>query len=203
MKTRMMAALAFGLVFGCAKADETPPPATEPAAMSAAPAPGSPEAKIADAMSAAPKSISDHATILELPATEGSQPNQLRAGTNGWTCFASSPMAVTASDKDPICLDDSWMSFFEAYMKHEAPKITHIGIAYMLQGDAGTSLTDPSATAATPDNQWVESGPHLMIIMPNARTLEGYPTDPKSGLPYVMWSGTPYAHIMVPVSDTM
>jgi len=26
------------------------------------------------------------------------------------------------------------------------------------------------------------------------------PTDPKSGGPWVMWKGTPYAHVMVPVS---
>jgi hypothetical protein len=30
--------------------------------------------------------------------------------------------------------------------------------------------------------------------------LEGIPTDPSGGGPYVMWGDTPYAHIMVPVA---
>jgi hypothetical protein len=40
-----------------------------------------------------------------------------------------------------------------------------------------------------------------MIVGPSAKTM-GYPTtadaDPTN--PYVMWSGTPYAHLMIPVS---
>jgi hypothetical protein len=159
MKTRMMAALAVGLVLGCAKSDETPPPTTEPATMSAAPVPGSPEAKIADAASAAPKSISDHATIMDWPATEGGQPFQLRAAP---TAGRASPARRRPSRRG-----------------------------------------GPFATAVTPDNQWVESGPHVMIIVPDPTELEGYSTDPKSGLPWVMWSGTPWAHIMAPVSDGM
>jgi hypothetical protein len=30
--------------------------------------------------------------------------------------------------------------------------------------------------------------------------LDAFPTDPKSGGPWVMWKGTPYAHLMVPVA---
>jgi hypothetical protein len=29
--------------------------------------------------------------------------------------------------------------------------------------------------------------------------LSALPTDPNNGGPWVMWKGTPYAHIMVPV----
>ena len=38
-----------------------------------------------------------------------------------------------------------------------------------------------------------------MIIVPNPAELEGISTDPYSGGPFVMWKGTPYGHIMVPV----
>jgi hypothetical protein len=41
--------------------------------------------KIANAMTAAPSTISAQATILDWPAKEGDQPPVLRAGTNGWT----------------------------------------------------------------------------------------------------------------------
>jgi len=30
--------------------------------------------------------------------------------------------------------------------------------------------------------------------------LDSLPTDPNSGSAYVMWKGTPYAHVMVPVA---
>jgi hypothetical protein len=31
--------------------------------------------------------------------------------------------------------------------------------------------------------------------------LDGMTTDPSTGGPWVMWKGTPYVHIMVPVSE--
>jgi hypothetical protein len=68
----------------------------------------------------------------------------------------------------------------------------------MLAGDEGASNIDPFAEGPTDDNEWVVEGPHLMIIVP-PELLEGFPTDPDNGGPYVMWKGTPYAHLMVPV----
>jgi hypothetical protein len=65
----------------------------------------------------------------------------------------------------------------------------------------GASNIDPYATAGTRTNQWVVEGPHLMVIEPDTAQLEGLSTDPHSGGPYVMWKGTPYAHIMVPVAE--
>ena len=38
-----------------------------------------------------------------------------------------------------------------------------------------------------------------MVIVPNNAGLEGITTDPGGDGPWVMWAGTPYAHIMVPV----
>jgi hypothetical protein len=69
----------------------------------------------------------------------------------------------------------------------------------MLQGDVGASNVDPYATEATPDNQWVTSPAHLMIVTPNAVELDTLPTDPYNGGPWVMWKGTPLAHVMVPI----
>jgi len=31
--------------------------------------------------------------------------------------------------------------------------------------------------------------------------LEGISTDPHNGGPFVMWKGTPYAHVMIPVGS--
>jgi hypothetical protein len=157
--------------------------------------------KIAEAMSAAPAEIGKHATIMDWPEKEGGQPRQLRKGTNEWACFPSSPTQYGhASQQDPMCLDKQWQAWGEAWMTRKPPTIAGTGIAYMLKGDKGASNTDPFATGPTSDNDWVVSPSHVMVLFPDAKLLDAYPTDSKSGGPWVMWKGTPYAHLMVPVA---
>lgn len=151
--------------------------------------------KVAVAVSAAPPRIASHAAVME-PAADGKGMKQLRAGTNGWTCIADNPGTPAP---DPMCLDASFMNWADAWMNKKAPAVSKVGVGYMLRGDAGASLTDPYATAPTATNQWIKSGAHVMVIVPNASDLEGLPTDPAGGVAYVMWKGTPYVHIMVPV----
>ena len=157
--------------------------------------------KIASAMSAAPASIAKGATIMDFPATPGGQPRQLRAGTNGYVCFPTTPTVFKgASEADPMCLDKQWQGWADAWMSKKAPNVTGTGIAYMLKGDKGVSNTDPLATAPTATNAWVVSPPHIMVLYQDVKLLEGFSTDPKNGGPWVMWKGTPYAHLMVPIS---
>lgn len=87
-------------------------------------------------------------------------------------------------------------------MNKSQPKVSSVGIAYMLKGDTGASNTDPFAMAPTPMNQWVISPPRLMVLYPHTKMPESFPTDPRNGGPWVIWKGTPYAHLMVPVSTT-
>jgi hypothetical protein len=161
--------------------------------------------KIANAMSAGPASLTKNATIMDWPAEPNGKPRQLRAGTNGWVCYPSTPEAAgapKAATQDPMCLDKSWQGWAEAYMSKKTPQLMGTGVGYMLKGDRGASNTDPFAEKATATNNWVVAGPHIMIVYPDAKMLDAYPTDPKSGGPWVMWKGTPYAHVMVPVSST-
>jgi len=46
-----------------------------------------------------------------------------------------------------------------------------------------------------------KTGAHVMIVGSGAKMLDGYPRDPKGDAtkPYVMWPGTPYEHLMLPV----
>jgi hypothetical protein len=55
------------------------------------------------------------------------------------------------------------------------------------------------AKAPTANNQWHHVGSHVMIAYPDAKMLEGIPTTPSKNGAYVMWAGTPYAHVMFPV----
>jgi hypothetical protein len=149
------------------------------------------EAKIKNALSAAPAGLVEDASVMDWDNTE------LRAGTSGWTCFPDPPQQT---GNNPMCLDAQWVKWAAAWAdEREKPEVTGIGIAYMLQGGNDASNTDPFATEPAPGEDWVESGPHLMIILPDVEALKDLPTDPYSGGPWVMWQGTPYAHIMIPV----
>lgn len=156
--------------------------------------------KIADAVSAAPASVTDNATVMDWPATTGGQMQQLRAGTNGWVCYPTTPIVyANGSRRDAMCVDPAFQGWANAWMSRTAPPGKSAGVAYMLQGDAGASNIDPYATAPTSSNDWVVSGPHVMVIVPDPSSLDGMSTDARNGGPWVMWKGTPYAHVMVPL----
>ncbi|MGF1687859.1 hypothetical protein L4C36_14400 [Photobacterium japonica] len=147
--------------------------------------------RIGRARSAAPESISHKATII----VDG---KVVVKGTNGWTCLPD----TFPGDGMPMCNDAVWMEMLSAMMKKEDFNATKIGISYMLQGDrgAGVSNSDPFHKEPKKAKDYVETGPHLMIIVPK-EMLAGITDDPSTGGPYVMWKDTPYVHIMVPVAD--
>jgi hypothetical protein len=176
--------------------------AASTAATTASAAPVTNDEKIQNAMSAAPDSVSSAATIMDWPATEGGKFVQLRAGKNGWVCYPSTPAATGAVGQDPMCLDPEFQKWAAAWMTKKPPKLTGVGVAYMLQGDRGASVTDPFAMtpqAAKNTKDWVVAGPHVMVTTPNTAALNSLPGVPTGGIPWVMWKGTPYAHIMMPV----
>ncbi len=152
------------------------------------------EAVIASAVSAGPASISDDARVLDWSMTE------LRAGTNGWTCL---PDDVVAPGNAPWCVNGPWLNFLQALLSGTEPTYDEIGIAYMLQGDSPICNSDPAATEDTcGEADWVTGlGAHMMMLMPDLSSLEGITTDHMNGGPWVMWPGTPYAHLMIPIDS--
>jgi hypothetical protein len=174
---------------------QTPPERPKAKASHAAMAKGgdkSDAALIAKAVSAAPPEIGQHAAVMRV--SPDGQMQQVRAGTNGWVC-------MLGPTGDPMCLDKAWQAWGEAWMhKQDPPQPQAVGVAYMLRGDTGASNTDPYATKPTPDNQWVVTGPHVMVLPTDRSQLDTLPTDPHTGGPWVMWKDTKYAHIMVPVA---
>lgn len=146
---------------------------------------------IRSAVSAGPGSISDDAAVWDWSM------NEIRPGTNGWTCLPDRP---DTEGTDPWCLDGAWLNFLNAYVKQIEPSYTDIGFAYMLMGDAAVSNSDPYATAPTTEEDWVtDVGAHLMMILPDRSQLDGVSTEHHNGGPWVMWPNTPYAHLMIPV----
>jgi len=152
--------------------------------------------KIQNAMSAAPPSISKDATILDWPAKEGAEPPVLRKGANEWTCLPDDP---SSPGNDPMCLDKMWTVWLHALMGKKEPKITATGLGYMLQGGSTASNSDPFATKPAPGQKWLQEQPHVMVLVPGKLDPKVYSSDPHSGGPWIMWGGTPYEHLMVPV----
>lgn len=148
------------------------------------------EAKIQRAMEAAPPAISRDATVIDVDGTV------LREGSNGWTCIVE----VAPGYGYPMCNDDVWMELRAAILSQSEFDTDRIGVSYMLAGDAHVNNADPYDTEPGEGETWVKEGPHLMIAVPDPAMLEGVPNDPRTAEPYVMWGGTPYAHIMVPVA---
>jgi hypothetical protein len=173
---------------GCGKKE-----AEKAAAEAEAAAAAAREAKIADALSAAYPGLASSSAVMDWDGTA------LKAGSGPYTCMPTPPQQAEAGLKMPMCMDAVWMEWAHAWENKQPFTARTVGVSYMLAGDGGASNIDPYATAETPDNDWVVEGPHLMVLVPNLAWLEGISTDPHNGGPYVMWKGTPYAHVMVPV----
>lgn len=149
------------------------------------------QALIDEALTAAPPTIADSVTVMDW---EG---NVLREGDGEYTCYPTPPQMKEIGSA-PMCFDEVWQAWGDAWMNEKPFEADRVGVAYMLAGDTGSSNVDPYAEGPTEDNEWIVEGPHLMVLAPRAQ-FEGLSTDPSSGGAYVMWKGTPYAHIMIPV----
>lgn len=151
---------------------------------------------IASAMRAAPKKVSAQATIVVMSAD--GQMRTLREGKNGFTCMPDNP---ATPGPDPMCMDQAAWEWAGAWMGHKAPASGKIGFMYMLSGGTDASNTDPYATKPSAENHWIKTGPHVMIVGAEAAFYDMYPksADPDTAVPYVMWPGTPYQHLMIPI----
>jgi hypothetical protein len=187
--------LAFALLTIAGAAVAADPKAEPKAVHKHATAPMSDAKLIASAMSAAPAAVGKEATIVA-PNADGTM-RVLRKGSNGFTCMPDNP---ETPGPDPMCWDANAGDWVNAYLAHKEPAAGKVGFMYMLAGGTDASNTDPYAKGPSASNHWIKTGPHVMIVGATSM-MGGYPTaaDPNTKQPYVMWAGTPYAHLMIPV----
>lgn len=150
---------------------------------------------IKSAESAAPSAVGRNATVIAV-AGDG-QIRVVRKGGNGFTCMADNP---ATPGPDPMCMDVNALEWAKAWMGKKDPPPNKVGFLYMLRGGTDASNTDPYAERPTASNNWVETGPHVMVVGAKG-IMEGYPrgAQPDTTQPYVMWPDTPYEHLMLPV----
>jgi hypothetical protein len=154
------------------------------------------EELIANATSAAPEAVAGDAAVMAMD--EQGKMRTLREGTNNFTCMPDNPQSP---GDDPMCLDQNGMEWAHAWITKTAPPEGKVGFGYMLQGGSDASNEDPHATGPAEGEEWVDTGPHVMLFNVG-EMAQGYPSqkdNPDTSQPYVMWPGTPYEHLMVPV----
>ncbi|HXW57459.1 MAG TPA: hypothetical protein VEJ67_17030 [Candidatus Cybelea sp.] len=145
--------------------------------------------KIQRALSAAPPGIAKAAKVVDID-NQGKM-TVLREGTNGFTCIPGHPGVV---GDVAMCADGASMQWLNDLMSHK-PKPTNRepGVIYMMAGGTDWSGTDPFATSGTP----IKEPPHWMIMWPFDPKSSGLPTTPKQTGTWIMWAGTPWAHLMI------
>ena len=149
--------------------------------------------------SAAPAFIGDHATVIS------DSGKVLREGTNGWTCRNLVPMPeggfTAAHASAAACSDRNAVAWVEAYISDTTPKLEGDGWIWMKHGDLGVDnfkpYTDGQKDAG--HKHYIESGAHMMLMPKDPSSLDGQTTDYTTGAPYVMFKGTKFVHLMIPL----
>lgn len=145
--------------------------------------------KIARALSAGPPNVTKKATVAEVDA-QGNM-KILREGTNDFTCLPGNPKVV---GQPAMCEDKVAMQWNRDFAEHKPkPTTTVPGVEYMLAGATQRSDSDPYDKT---DAQ-INVGPHWMILWPFDPKTSGLPTHHKATGAYIMWAGSPYAHVHV------
>ena len=148
---------------------------------------------IESAMAAAPGGVAKAAKVIAMNP-DGTM-KTLREGNNGFTCMPDNP---ASPGPDPMCMDANALKWVEAMLAKKAPP-QNAGFMYMLAGGTDASNVDPYAKEPGGEG-WIETGPHVMVVgAPALNALYKGGAKPDTKVPYVMWEGTPYAHLMIPV----
>ena len=147
------------------------------------------QVRIARALSAGPPEVAKSARVVDTDA-QGTV-TVLREGSNGFTCVPGNPRVI---GDPPMCADGASMQWAADFKAHK-PKPTNTvpGITYMLAGATQRSDSDPFDTTSPP----IHVGPHWMIMWPFDPKASGLPITQRERGVYIMWAGSPYAHLHV------
>jgi len=147
------------------------------------------QARIDRAMSAAPPEIAKSARVVDTDPQ--GKVEVLREGTNAFTCMPGNPKVI---GKPAMCADAASMRWLADFKAHK-PKPTNTvpGITYMLAGATQRSDSDPYDTTSPA----ITVPPHWMIMWPFDAKSTGLPVTHRDSGAYIMWSGSPYAHLHI------
>ncbi len=144
------------------------------------------------ALSAAPPHIAQEAGIM-IYGADGKL-TETKKSANGFTCI---PSVMNQPDPDPMCMDAAVQQWKTDRMNH-APKPTNTvpGIAYMARG--GSHFEKDGKIVMSGDGaKIVKEPPHWMLMWPFDAAATKLPTAPNPSGVYIMFDGSPYAHLML------
>jgi len=162
--------------------------------------PGMSHAQVIEVASAgAPDFISGAAAIAWIDG-KGTV-HQMRPGTNGFTCAIIVPDPLDG----PVCGDANAIAWFTALLRQDAkpPVLSAPGMAYMARGGshyedaAGNLLMEHDQSPHAAGSRRVREPPHWMLMWPLDPAATGFPLKPNGSGSYIMFAGTPWAHLMV------
>ena len=144
------------------------------------------------ALSAAPARISKDAGVM-IYGADGKL-TEAKKGTNGFTCI---PTVMNLPVPDPICMDaasNQWMT--DVMNNAPKPSNTVPGIAYMARGGSHFEKNGKVVMAGE-GAKVVKEPPHWMVMWPFDPNASQLPTVPNPSGVYIMFEGSPYAHLMI------
>lgn len=180
------------------------------------------DAMVADALQAAPPSVTDDATVYGW--TPDGDMVLARYGSGPYTCVASGSFSRRIGKPDlpypdPMCMDQNAWAFVKALFSEknparpETPYPTAPGLVWMLagmsvaKGGIVVGASEVAVLEASGGNAAAEvfrMTPHVMIMpVPFDKTAAGLPTAYDLDHPlnhWIMAAGTPFEHLMVHIS---
>jgi hypothetical protein len=161
------------------------------------PAPRKPKSdaeKIASALGAGPKFVTQNATLLDWPTSPGGEFRVLRAGANEWTCLPGLPQGA---HDEPGCFDQVFLQFIKDSIAGRTPNVQSIGISYMYGG-----FWVPDKSHAKGSGNEFHVGPHIMIIGLDQKTMQTLNHDGSNGEPYVnSLRGRSELYLVIPIRE--
>jgi hypothetical protein len=144
------------------------------------------------ALSAAPARIAKDAGVMVYGAD--GKLTEAKKSNNGFVCI---PTVMNLPQPDPMCMDAAshqWLTD----ISNNAPKPSNTvpGIAYMARGGSHFEK-DGKVVMAGEGAKIVNEPPHWMVMWPFDPTASQLPTVPNASGVYIMFEGSPYAHLMI------
>ncbi|MEO6666219.1 MAG: hypothetical protein ABIO65_05525 [Nitrospiria bacterium] len=145
------------------------------------------------ALSAAPAHVAKHAAVM-MPGEEGGL-IEIKPGTNGFVCI---PDIDGQPIPDPVCLDPAGFQWLSDLMARQPrPSNAVPGVAYMAQGGWHREKDGRILLGGDePGSTRIQEPPHWMLLWP-VESSSGLPSFPNPGGVYIMFDGTPFAHLMI------
>jgi hypothetical protein len=156
--------------------------------------PKSDEEKIASALQAGPKFVTQNATVHDWPTSPGGEYRILRAGANRWTCLPGLP---TGAHDEPGCFDQVFLQFIKDSIAGGTPNVQSVGISYMYGG-----FWVPNKSHAMGSGDEFHVGPHIMIVGLDQKMLQTLNQDGSNGEPYVNHlPGHSELYLVIPIRE--